>query len=356
MSAPVPYDPQLLDALAWFRTTVEAVPLLPETLEENRAIVASITPSMEAALEGHDGVESAERVIAGPRGPIELTIVRPRTAGAGALPDGAARPGAAPGPAGSGAPGVLVLHGGGLVLGDRFFAAGEAIGLAERYGAVAVLVEYRLAPEHPGTAPVEDCYAALCWLAEHAAQLGVDPERLVVSGFSAGGGLSAGVALMARDQGGPALVGQLLGCPMLDDRDLTLSTEQYDGIGIWDRTHNRTAWDAVLGPVPHQDVSPYVAPARAEDLSGLPPALIDVGSAEVFRDEAVAYAKRLWAAGGQAELHVWDGGFHGFAGFAPESHAARSSAKATDSWWRRILGLSAADGDAGTEGAPDRWR
>lgn len=323
LAAP-PYDPQLTDALSWFKATFEPIPLLPGNIQENRDIVAAITPTLAAAMERHDGVVSSERVAVGPRGEIELTVVEP------VVRTEAARPAA------------LVIHGGGLVLGDRFFAAGEAIGLTERYGAVAVLVEYRRAPEFPGTAPVEDCHAALTWIAEHAAELHLDPERLVVTGFSAGGGLSAGVALMARDLGGPRLAGQLLGCPMLDDRDATVSTRQYDGIGVWDRTNNRTAWSAVLGEEPRGEVSPYAAPARATDLSGLPPAFVDVGGAEVFRDEAIDYASRIWAAGGSAELHVWDGGFHGFAGFAPEAWASRASAVATDSWWRRVLRLDGA--------------
>ena len=372
--APCPYDPQLLDALGWFKSTFEPIPLLPHTIAENRAILAGITPSLAASLEGHDGVRSSERVAAGPRGEIALTILEPAdgsltadpatpSAADPANPSSPASATSAPtspaaavsatlrgsdaasgsGPAGVGQspprPAVLVIHGGGLVLGDRFFAAGEGIGLVERYGAVAVLVEYRLAPEFPGSAPVEDCYAALQWLAANAGELNVDPDRMVVSGFSAGGGLSAGVALMARDLGGPALAGQLLGCPMLDDRDESVSTRQYDGIGVWDRTNNRTAWDAVLGERPHRNVSRYAAPSRAADLSGLPPAFIDVGGAEVFRDEAVEYASRIWATGGSAELHVWDGGFHGFAGFAPQAQASLASAVATDSWWRRVLKL-----------------
>lgn len=145
---------------------------------------------------------------------------------------------------------------------------------------------------------------------------------------------------MARDRGGPRLVGQLLMCPMLDDRNLTASSQQYDGVGVWDRTSNKTGWDALLG-AGHEDreVSPYAAPGRVEDLGGLPPAFIDVGSAEVFRDEDVAYASRIWAAGGQAELHVWAGGFHGFQLMGGQAAVAVSARAAVDDWLRRILGL-----------------
>ena len=125
---------------------------------------------------------------------------------------------------------------------------------------------------------------------------------------------------MARDRGGPALAGQMLMCPMLDDRNDTPSARQMAGQGVWDHTSNHTGWTALLGAAcGGPDVSPYAAPARAGDLSGLPPTFIDVGSAETFRDEDVTYASRIWQAGGVAELHVWPGGFHGFATMAPQA-------------------------------------
>ncbi len=128
---------------------------------------------------------------------------------------------------------------------------------------------------------------------------------------------------------------------MLDDRNDTVSASQYDGIGAWDRNNNDTAWNAILGPDRFTDaVSPYAAPARAGDLSGLPPAYIAVGAAEVFRDEAVAYASGIWAAGGAAELHVWSGGYHGFAGFSPDAIVSRAALAARDSWVRRTLRLA----------------
>ena len=194
----------------------------------------------------------------------------------------------------------------------------------------------------PPTAPTpsEDCYAGLLWTVEHAEELGIDPRRLLVAGVSAGGGLAASLALMSRDRGGPALLGQLLICPMLDDRDDTESTRQFES-GPWNRSNNRVAWSALLG---HDGAGPntsaYAAPARAADLSGLPPTYLEVGSAEVFRDENVEYASRLWAAGVATELHVWAGGFHCFWQI---EHAAVSQAatSARDDWLGRLLGLSA---------------
>ncbi|WP_176594386.1 alpha/beta hydrolase [Sphingobium sp. EM0848] len=235
-------------------------------------------------------------------------------------------------------PGIFHTHGGGMVAGNRMTGMHVVLPWIVAHDAVAVTVEYRLAPEFPDPYPVEDCYAALLWMAEQAEELGFDLDRLMIVGASAGGGLAAGCALLARDRHGPRLTGQVLLCPMLDDRDRTVSSAQYDGIGVWDRSSNVMGWTALLGGRrATDDVSIYAAPARAADLSGLPPAFIDCGSAEVFRDEDVAYATALWAAGVQAELHVWPGGFHGFDMIAPDTGLARAAVAARDSWVARHL-------------------
>ncbi|GAB3597697.1 alpha/beta hydrolase [Microbacterium tumbae] len=236
-------------------------------------------------------------------------------------------------------PGFFHTHGGGMIIGNRWLGVTGFLDWAERFNGVIVTVEYRLAPEFPDPFPVEDCYAGLLWTAEHAEELGIDPARLLIGGGSAGGGLAAGTTLLARDRKGPALIGQLLIYPMLDDRDETVSTRQIDGVGVWDRGSNLTGWGALLGERRGtEDVSIYAAPARAADLAGLPPAFIDCGSAEVFRDEDVAYATALWAAGVQAELHVWAGGFHGFDMFAPHAAVAQAMLAARDDWVNRLLG------------------
>ncbi len=238
----------------------------------------------------------------------------------------------------SGGPGIYHIHGGGMILGDRFAGVDTVLEWVESTDAVAVSVEYRLAPEHPDPAPVEDCYAGLVWTSGHADELGFDPARLIIAGASAGGGLSAGVTLAARDRSGPPLAGSVLIYPMLDDRNETLSSRQIDGIGVWDRGSNETGWNALLGERRGTDqVSIYASPGRAEDLSGLPPTYIDCGSAEVFRDEDVAYASRIWACGGIAELHVWPGGFHGFDLMAPEAALSRSMKETRTAWVRKIL-------------------
>ncbi|MEU6564888.1 alpha/beta hydrolase [Nocardia nova] len=238
-------------------------------------------------------------------------------------------------------PGIYHIHGGGMITGNRSMGLAVAAPWIREHDAVLVTVEYRLAPEFPDPYPVEDSYAGLLWMAEHAVELGIDRERILVAGASAGGGLAAGVALLARDRQGPELIGQMLQCPMIDDRNDTASAEQIVGAGIWDRTTNIMAWTALLGERRGTDnVSIYAAPARATDLSGLPPAFIDCGSAEVFRDEDAAYASALWAAGGQAELHVWPGGFHGFADLAPHAALSQKAAEARTAWIDRLLGDS----------------
>ena len=235
-------------------------------------------------------------------------------------------------------PGIYHVHGGGMVMADRFAEASVLIEWALVHDAVCVTVEYRRAPEHPDPVPVEDCYAGLVWMAAHAEELGFDPARLVIFGGSGGGGLSAGTTLLARDRSGPRLLGQLLQCPMIDDRNETVSAREYDGVGVWDRTSNLTAWTAVLGDRRGTaDVSIYAAPARATDLRGLPPTFIDAGACEVFRDEAVAYASAIWAAGGSAELHVWGGAFHGFYAIEPGSDVSRACIAARESWLERLL-------------------
>ena len=320
LGPPPPFDPELAAALTVIREMAN-VNLSLDRIPELRRPNPLLTPPSDEAM-SHDGAfEITERVVPGPAGAPDITLV-------------IARPANVTGPT----PALYNIHGGGMVMGDSRTGLALVIDWAAQLEAVVISVEYRLAPETPHPGPVEDCYAGLVWTAAHAEELGVDPDRIVVVGGSAGGGLAAGVALLARDRGGPALAGQFLMCPMLDDRNDTPSARQLAGLGIWDRANNEVGWSALLGPARGgPDVSPYAAPARATDLSGLPPAFIDVGSAETFRDEAVDYASRIWQAGGVAELHVWPGGFHGFQVMVPQAAVSQSAAAAQWDWLRRLL-------------------
>jgi acetyl esterase/lipase len=221
---------------------------------------------------------------------------------------------------------VLYLHGGGMI-----FGMGELGPLYDwstrRYvadsGVPMLLVDYRTAPEFPHPVPVQDCFAALLWLAGHTDELGVDPARVAVMGDSAGGGLAAAVCLQARDRGGPAVAMQLLIYPMLDDRT-ALPDSQLAPLVTWTYDDNITGWQALLGEDVGSDrVSAYAAAARATDLSRLPPTYIDVGDLDIFRDENLAYARRLAAAGVPTELHVHPGCPHAFEGLAPNAAVSR---------------------------------
>jgi acetyl esterase len=234
---------------------------------------------------------------------------------------------AAPGPAGapdvtlriytpeerSGPGGILDVHGGGFVMGDLDGSHAANLALARGVGVPVVTVGYRLAPETPFPGPLEDCYAGLVWFAEHAAELGVDPARITVHGRSAGGGLCAALALLARDRGGPAIAFQYLGIPELDDRLDTPSMRAFVDTPMWNRPNAVVSWDSYLGVgVPGtEDVSPYAAPARATDLTGLPPAYVSVMAFDPLRDEGIAYALALQGAGVSVELHLYPGTFHG---------------------------------------------
>lgn len=203
---------------------------------------------------------------------------------------------------------IVWLHGGGFVMGDLDTEHPWATRIADGSGAVVISVGYRTAPEHRFPAALDDTYAALTWAAEHAAELGIDPERIAVGGHSAGAGLAAAVALRARDQQGPRVCFQLLNQPELDDRQETWSARQFTNTPWMTRDKLAATWRHYLGSAP---ASPYAAPARATDLSGLPPAYIATAEFDPLRDEGIGYALRLLRAGVTVELHQWPGTFHG---------------------------------------------
>lgn len=214
------------------------------------------------------------------------------------------------------AAGLYHIHGGGMIVGSVGIEHQSSLMLCDALGCVLVSVDYRLAPEHPHPAPVRDCYAGLVWTADHASELGIDPDRLAIYGGSAGGGLTIASSLMARDRGHPRLCFQMALYPMIDDRNETPSSHEITDIGIWDRSTNIEAWAWYLGG---NEADSYAAPARAGDLTGLPPTFIDVGELDLFRDEAIDFAARLLRAGVPTELHVYPGAYHASEAFAPNA-------------------------------------
>lgn len=293
----------------------------PEGLEQTRAGLLALLASVKPARP--DSVQVSDVWVPGSEGEpdVALRIYRPTAAS-------------------TPVPALYWMHGGGMMIGCIDMDDALMVGAVEKLGMAAVSVEYRLAPENPHPAPVEDCYTGLAWIAEHAPEHGIDVDRLAVGGASAGGGLAAATALLARDRGGPALAFQLLLEPMLDDRAITPSSNAYDGGVVWDRKDNHMGWTALLGDqVGTENVSPYAAPARATDLAGLPPALVDVGEVETFRDECIDYAQRLIGAGVSTELHVYPGCFHGFDLMAPDTTMGRLAWKLRWSALARAFGL-----------------
>jgi acetyl esterase/lipase len=211
-------------------------------------------------------------------------------------------------------PGVFYIHGGGMVIGDIDGEHLTAQMVCEALGAVVVSTGYRKAPEHPHPAQVNDCYAALVWTAAHAAEIGIDASRLAIYGGSAGGNLAIATAMTARDRGGPALCYMMAPYPMLDDRNVTPSSHEITEVGIWDRAGNLQAWEWFLGG---NAADGYAAPARAQDLCGLPPAFVDVGEMDLFRDEDIEFVTRLGQAGVPVEFHLYPGAYHASEVFAP---------------------------------------
>ncbi|MFM8352872.1 MAG: alpha/beta hydrolase [Actinomycetales bacterium] len=219
---------------------------------------------------------------------------------------------------GAGSPGLLFIHGGGMILGDLDHDDAVARKLTLALGAVTVSVDYRLAPEFPFPAGLEDCYAVLRWMADHAADLGFDPERLVIYGGSAGGALALATTVLARDRGFTGIRFVVAPYPMLDYRNETASSREVLDVGVWDRGLNIEAWQHYLGPNP-DEISPYASLALAQDLTNLPPLFIDTGDIDLFRDEILTFVQRLTDAGAVVEFHLYPGSYHASEIIAPQA-------------------------------------
>ncbi|HEY7324665.1 MAG TPA: alpha/beta hydrolase [Streptosporangiaceae bacterium] len=252
----------------------------PVTARKNLAELAAAAPEPDTT-----GMEIEERTVPGDPD-VAVRIYRPHRARGG----------------------IVWLHGGGFVMGDLKTEHPWAVRVADGSGAVVVSVGYRLAPEQRFPAALDDAYTVLTWAAGHTAELGIDPERIAVGGHAAGAGLAAAVALRARDQQGPPISFQLLSQPELDDRQETWSARNFTDTPFMTRDKVAASWRHYLGSAP---ASPYAAPARADDLSGLPPAYITTAEFDPNRDDAIGYAQRLLQARVPVELHQWPGTFHG---------------------------------------------
>ncbi len=306
-------DPESLEGLdALLNLVPGGVSRIPDIVER-RATTKRLRDMATADLPPNRNVVTENTIIDGTDGKpdIALGVFRPANA-TGELP------------------GIYHMHGGGMVMGSVEEDALICAMLCEALNAVIVSVDYRLAPEHPYPAAVDDCYAGLVWTADNAGELGIDRNRLAIFGGSAGGGLAIATALRARDRGGPSLSIMMALYPMIDDRNETPSSHEVTDVGIWDRDVNLEAWNWYLAGKP---ADAYAAPARAENLAGLPPAFIDVGEVDLFRDEDIRFATRLLQAGVPTELHVYPGAYHASEIIAPDA------ALSATIWARRIEAL-----------------
>jgi acetyl esterase/lipase len=306
-------DPDLASLVDWPMSSFDSRPLA-----EIRAMRASMTPPRP---EPSPEVEIYETHAPGRDGAPDVRLVV-----------------TAPKAAGGGRPGILHIHGGGYIVGEADMTGPTDEAYALKLGAVVVSVDYRLAPETPYPGPVEDCYAGLAWLHGQAERLGVDRSRIAVTGESAGGGLAAALVLLARQRGEIPIVFQHLVFPMLDDRTVVEpDPSPFVGEFIWSRASNRFGWTSLLGAEPGgPDISPFAAPARARDLSGLPPTFMICGALDLFVEENLDYARRLIRAGVPTELHIYPGAPHGFM-FVPTAGVTRTYARDSMAAWSRAL-------------------
>jgi acetyl esterase/lipase len=316
-------DPELVPPLDAFvsyyggQRTLHDIPAV-------RAMAARLTALTKLQMPRSDAIDIEDRAVPGPPGAPDV-VVRIYRARAH---DGIR-------------PALLWIHGGGYVLGSIEADDLRIQQLAEAVECTVVSVEYRLAPEHPFPAALEDCYAALKWLSSHASDLRIDRRRVAIGGASAGAGLAAGLALLVRDRAELAVAFQLLIYPMIDDRNVDRASDACLDTLLWTRDNNRAAWRAYLGDVADTSgvVSPYAAAFRATDVGGVPPAYLSVGELDLFINENITYAQRLIEAGVPTELHVYPGAYHSFDTLAPRSAVGRRFIADRDSALRRALAL-----------------
>lgn len=220
-------------------------------------------------------------------------------------------------------PALLWIHGGGYVMGHPRDDDNLCQEIAETVGCIIFSPDYRLAPEHPYPAGLEDCYSTLLWIEQSAASYKVDLSRVAIGGASAGGGLTAALALLARDRGGPKICFQMPLYPMIDDRNVSPSSHEITHPAVWNRRNNIAAWNMYLGEGERKEVSPYAAPIRAENLAWLPPMYTCVGQLDPFRDETIEYVMRMAEAGVDVEFHLYPGCYHAFELAVPDAEISK---------------------------------
>jgi acetyl esterase/lipase len=307
------FDPELA-------AIVELLPVgdFSDVVEAREQITGLIAPFNDGV--DTTGVTVTDDTVATDDGPVAVRVYAPAAA-----------------PPAGGRPALLDIHGGGFAVGSIEMEHAFATHVARDLGAVVVTPEYRLAPEHPYPAGLDDCYATLGWMHERADALGIDTDRVAIGGQSAGGGLAAALALLARDRSGPAICFQFLGIPELDHRLDTPSMRAFVDTPMWNLASAERSWSYYLGP-DVTDVSPYASPAIAEDLRGLPPAYVTTMEFDPLRDEGITYALRMMQAGVPVELHSYPGTFHGSALVTTAAVSRRADAELAEVL-RRALGV-----------------
>jgi acetyl esterase len=287
-------NPELLQGLEMFPD----LDLRPELLQVMREGAAQLRQPTEV----DESLSLTDETIVGPDdNPVPLRIYRPRASN-------------------ETLPVLLWIHGGGYIFGSYEDNDPLCMQIVQEANCVVVSVDYRLAPEHPYPAPIEDCYAALKWIADHADQLNVDRQRIGVAGASAGGGLTAALTLLARDRNYPSLCFQMPLYPMIDDRNNTPSTNEVKEGFVWNQKTNEAGWRMYLGGLyGTENIPAYAAPARADDYRNLPYTYTCVGQLDPFRDETLTYVTKLAQAGVDVEFHLYPGAYHGFEGLNPDA-------------------------------------
>ncbi|WP_103109299.1 alpha/beta hydrolase [Brevibacillus reuszeri] len=278
---------------------------LEENLEASRAMLRN------PPIEKSEHVNTTSRMIQGAVGEMLVKIYEPSQRTGNKLPA------------------MLWIHGGGYVLGHPDMDDALCERFVQAANCVVVSVDYRLAPEHPYPAAINDCYAALLWMTDEAEELGIDLARVAIAGASGGGGLTAALALLVRDKGGPDLIFQMPLYPMLDNRNRTASSHEIlADNATWNRTNNLMAWGMYLGEdASKNELSPYAVPARAESLAGLPPTFTCIGQLDLFRDETIEYVTRLAEAGVDVEFQLYPGSYHCFEVFVPQAEVSKRASQ-----------------------------